>query len=94
MNVIPIQVTDEGVLIPKTYLREASEVEVIITEDYVLVRPKRPVVARESGARPPRKSRRYTFIGSGRTRNPQASAEAEQILEREADRRSGWSHVK
>ncbi len=89
MNVIPIQVTDEGILIPKVYLREASEVEVIMMADYVLVRPKPPVVARESGAHSPSKSRRYAFIASGRTRNPQASAEAEQILEREANRRSG-----
>ncbi|MBI3241191.1 MAG: hypothetical protein HYZ49_02730 [Chloroflexi bacterium] len=40
MNVVPIQVTDEGVLIPKVYLHEAAEVEVEITAEYVIVRPK------------------------------------------------------
>ena len=88
MNVVPIQVTDEGVLIPRIYLPEAGEVEVVVTNDYILVRPKRtPPPTGEPGAQ----RRRYAFIGSGRTRNPQASAEAEQILEREVDRRSGWS---
>ncbi|CAN5459716.1 hypothetical protein BH10CHL1_BH10CHL1_43150 [soil metagenome] len=40
MNNVPIQVTDEGVLIPKNYLRNASEVEVVTTADYFLIRPK------------------------------------------------------
>ncbi len=40
MNLIPIQVTDEGVLIPKSYLNQANAVEVTVTEDYVLVKPK------------------------------------------------------
>src|SRR4051812_38243079 len=42
MNNIPIQVTNEGVLIPKTYLRNASEVEVVTTADYFLIKPKQP----------------------------------------------------
>ena len=41
MNMIPIQVTDEGVLIPKTYLQNSDAVEVVITPNYVLVKPKR-----------------------------------------------------
>jgi hypothetical protein len=45
MNVVPIQVTDEGVIIPRTYLREAAEVEVEVTAEYVIVRPK----GRQSG---------------------------------------------
>ncbi len=40
MNVIPIQVTDEGVFIPKIYLHDAGEVEVEMTADYVIVKPK------------------------------------------------------
>lgn len=40
MTIIPIQVTDEGVLIPKTYLHNATEVEVEMTADYVIVRSK------------------------------------------------------
>ncbi len=42
MNNIPIQVTDEGVLIPKTYLHNASEVEVVATGDYFLIKPRLP----------------------------------------------------
>jgi len=41
MNIIPIQVTDEGVLIPKTYLQNSDAVDVVITPNYVLVKPRR-----------------------------------------------------
>jgi hypothetical protein len=34
---------------------------------------------------------RYDFIGIGHTRDPQASVNAEEILEREVKRESGWS---
>ena len=40
MTIIPIQVTDEAVIIPKVYLHDAREVEVEITDEYVIVRPK------------------------------------------------------
>ena len=40
MNIIPIQVTDEGVLIPKTYLGNAKEVDVVISGDYFLIKPR------------------------------------------------------
>lgn len=40
MTIIPIQVTEEGVVIPKAYLHNAAEVEVEITAEYVIVRPK------------------------------------------------------
>lgn len=40
MTIIPIQVTDEGVVIPKAYLHNADEVEVEMTAEYVIVRPK------------------------------------------------------
>lgn len=92
MAVIPIQVTAEGVLIPKIYLHNAGQVEVIVTSEYVLVRPKLPkpepapseqTIAQLKG--------RYDFIGIGHTRDPQASVNAEEILEREVKRESGWS---
>jgi len=89
MNVIPIQVTEEGVLIPKTYLPGAGELEIIDGPEYVLVRPKAPPV---QPALLPSKSRRFSFVGIAHTRNPRASVEAEEILEREVDRRTGWSH--
>jgi hypothetical protein len=88
MELIPIQVTEEGVVIPKTYLQGASDVEVIWSEDYILVKPKiRP--AQRSGKSG---KHRYSFIGIAQTRNPTASTDAEEILAREVDRRSGWSH--
>ncbi len=40
MDVIPIQVTEEGVFIPKVYLHNAADVEVEVTAEYVIVRPK------------------------------------------------------
>jgi putative ubiquitin-RnfH superfamily antitoxin RatB of RatAB toxin-antitoxin module len=40
MTIIPIQVTDEAVIIPKIYLHGAHEVEVEVTDEYVIVRPK------------------------------------------------------
>lgn len=96
MNMIPIQVTDEGVLIPRTYLPGADDFELLTTSEYVLVRLRRQVVPGngEQKAAVDSKSipgRRYAFIGSGRTRNPRASAEAESILEQEVDRLRGWS---
>ena len=51
MNVIPIQVTDEGVFIPKVYLHDAGEVEVEMTADYVIVKPKTPATTQDSQAK-------------------------------------------
>ena len=39
----------------------------------------------------PDSTRRYSFIASGRTRNPRASREAEDILGHEVDSREGWT---
>ena len=39
-KITPIQVLQEGVLIPKHYLENASEFEIVVTADYVLVKPK------------------------------------------------------
>ncbi|MFN8487234.1 MAG: hypothetical protein U0350_06550 [Caldilineaceae bacterium] len=87
MNLIPIQVMDEGVLIPRIYLGDTSEFEIVTTSDYILVKPKSQTLPKVEGMngeqQPPTKARRYRFIGSGRTRNPKASVEAEEILTRE-----------
>ena len=83
MTIIPIQVTDEGVLIPKVYLHDAGELELLVTAEYVLVRPKHPSLIEQET---PRSPRRYSFIGIAHTRNPRASVEAEEILEREFGR--------
>lgn len=87
MHLVPIQVTEEGIFIPKVYLHDADEVEVVIEADYILVRPKQPDIPTVEGV----KRHRYSFIGIGRTTNPKASVEAEDILARDIDRRDGWT---
>ena len=42
MNIQPIQVMDEGVLIPHHYLHHAREFEIEFLDGYVLLRPKLP----------------------------------------------------
>lgn len=86
--VIPIQVTEEGVIIPKTYLRDASDVDVEVTPEYVIVKPRE---VPQSATPEPSQSQRYSFVGIGETRNPTASVEVEAILEREVTPRAGWS---
>lgn len=88
MQMIPIQVTEEGVFIPKIYLKETNNLEVVVVDDYVLVRPhvsvvENSVLASVTKALSPGRTRRFSFIGSGHTRNPKASVEAEEILQRE-----------
>ncbi len=89
MNVIPIQVTDEGILIPKTYLHNAREVEVVMTPDFIILKPKAPLPASQTAE--PSTTRRFDFIGIGETTNPNLAEEAEEILMREAKPDSGWS---
>lgn len=97
MKMIPIQVTEEGVVIPKIYLRATHNLEVIVADDYVLVRPQPSVAVEETvrdatpTALPSGRTRRFSFVGSGQTRNPKASMAAEEILQREVDLREGWS---
>ncbi|MFN8487209.1 MAG: hypothetical protein U0350_06425 [Caldilineaceae bacterium] len=97
---IPIQVTEEGVLIPKTYLRNANEVEVVVTGDYFLIKPKQKIAAQpppkpavQEAPPPPRQPvnqppRRNPLIAGVRPRNPQAAPKAEPLLDNEADRRN------
>jgi hypothetical protein len=91
MTIIPIQVTDEGVLIPKSYLRDAGAFEVIVSDDYVLVRPKVSPKSTTTETEESQLQNRYSFIGIGHTREPNVSVEAEAILEDEIKRASGWS---
>jgi hypothetical protein len=83
---IPIQVTQEGVLIPLEYLSDARDFDLELSDQYLLVRPRLPG-ARVAEADGPR----YSWIGAGRSGNPHASAEVETVLDREIDRRSGWA---
>lgn len=89
MKIIPIQITDEGILIPRVYLPAASQVEIVMRRDYVLLKTKANGKAKTKKRR--KKSSRYSFVGSGRSRNPRASIEAEEILEREVDAVRGWT---
>lgn len=79
MVIPPIQVNDTGVLIPRSYLQDASEFEFEVIDGYVLVRPK----ANGGLTLRPSTSSRFSFVGIAETRNPNASVEVEEILERE-----------
>ena len=43
MNIIPIQVTDEGVLIPKTYFHNLDDIEIVKSAEYILVKTKKSI---------------------------------------------------
>ncbi len=89
MKVIPIQITAEGVLIPRAYFPASAQLEIIMRADYVLLKPK--LNGKPKPKKPRKKSSRYSFVGIGHSRNPRASTEAEEILEREIDPVRGWT---
>ena len=82
MSVLPIQVTDAGVLIPRAYLREARAFVFVLNGDYVLVKPA-DSEGQEPAQKLPGKHHRFAFIAAGQTRNPDASTQVEEILLRE-----------
>ena len=73
-STVPIQVTDEGVYIPRRYLREGEEFEVLVSDEYVLVRPK------TNGDKAKEKSWLEPLIGIAETTDPTASERVEEIL--------------
>jgi hypothetical protein len=81
METISLPVTDEGVLIPKTYLKNVQAIDVILHEGYVFLRPK--IAPEAVAAAEARLAQRYAFIGIGKTGHPRVSLEVEEILERE-----------
>lgn len=85
MQSIQVQLTKDGVLIPRAYLQNADDFEIEIRNGDVLVRPK-PVVEPLVDA-----PKRYSWIGIAKSDNPNASVEVEEILEAEIDRRAGWT---
>lgn len=89
MKLIPIQITKEGILIPRIYFPAASQVEIVMRADYVLLKTKTNGKAKSK--KPRKKSSRYSFVGIGHSRNPRASIDAEEILEREVDPIRGWT---
>ncbi|GJM42237.1 MAG: hypothetical protein DHS20C20_25190 [Ardenticatenaceae bacterium] len=85
MNVFPIQITNEGVLIPLDYLRNAQDFEFEIRNGNVLVKPK------ESKEPLPDVKKRFPWVGMYTSKNPTASEDVEDILAAEVDRRSGFT---
>jgi hypothetical protein len=84
MKTLPVEVTAEGVLIPIEYLQPADEFEAEIQNGYVVVRPKSvPTTSEEEPELLPSESSRFSFIGIARSKNPNASYEVEEILEKE-----------
>lgn len=79
MDIEPIRITTEGVLIPRHYLGDAKEFEIEIKNGFVLVRPKNV----QPAPLHPSESSRFSFVGIATSRNPNASLEAEAILARE-----------
>lgn len=63
--------------------------ELIMRDEYILIRIRQNETAK-SEKHGDIKSR-YSFIGIGHTRDPEASVNAEEILAREIKRDSGWS---
>lgn len=87
MTVTPIQVVDESVLIPRHYLPNAESFEFVLTQDYIIIRPKKLDVDSE-----PPPSPLHSLIGVAETKDPTASARVKEILSEEADTRAGWTH--
>lgn len=88
MNMQPIQVLEDGVLIPLEYLSNARDFEFERINGHVMVRPK---VDSNSIASEPAKSWLSDLIGIAETRDPTASSRVEEILMDEVDRRSGFT---
>lgn len=79
MELLPIRVTEEGVLIPLEYLQNAREFDFELRNGSVLIRPKQE----DEHALLPSKSTRFSFVGIGVSKNPEASANVENILREE-----------
>lgn len=85
MNILPIQVIPEGVLIPLHYLNDAHEFELEVVDNHLLVRPKangrpeaaqnEPVLEQDEAAL----LARYPWIGSGRSEQATVVAEPNPV---------------
>jgi hypothetical protein len=87
MKVLPIQVTEEGVLIPLDYLHNAREFEFELQNDTVLVRPR----SKPGESERQKKSWLHELVGIAESKDPTASERVEEIIEAEIDRRSGFT---
>ncbi len=87
METIPIQVTQDGVLIPRSYfLQDASDYEIEFVNGDILVKPKL------SNEPLPDVKERYPWIGMAQSPDSTASERVEEILTAEIDRHAGWTH--
>ena len=78
MNVLPIQVTEEGVLIPRQYFPQGTaQYELELVNGYVLVKPK------SSDEPLADVYERFPWIGIAETSDPTASERVEEILSAE-----------
>lgn len=83
MEIKPIQIMEQGVLIPLEYLHNAHEFEFELVNGHVLVRAKQSDKQKQGWP--------YEWIGIARSSNPNASMEVEEILMAEVDRRAGFT---
>jgi hypothetical protein len=86
MNILPIQVTERGVLIPLDYLQNAHQFEFEIENGHVLVRPKA-----EAEPAQETKSWLHGLVGIAETKDPTASGRVKEIIAAEIDARSGFT---
>lgn len=82
MSDLQIKITDDGVLIPREYLKQSREFELEVQNGDVLIRPK----PGHTSELLPSESSRFSFVGIGKSSNPNASAEVEEILQQELGR--------
>lgn len=84
MYLQPIQITDEGILIPHHYLHDARDLVIEFIDGYILLRPK-PTPTGTT------KNWLSDLVGIAETRDVTASEKVEEILADEIDRRAGWT---
>lgn len=89
MNIAPIQISDIGILIPRQYLPSVEAFELVLSDEYILIRPKS-----DSSLAAPIQSPLHFLIGIAETKGLTASERTEEILVAELDSQSGWTHVK
>ena len=68
---LPIQITDKGILIPREYVQGTGEIELVVMEEYVLVRSKNE--SNNDQELLPSKSSRFSFVGIAKSSNPNKS---------------------
>lgn len=81
MNILPIQMTDDEIIIPREYL-PGEEFQLVVSERHIFVRSK----TNGSPSLRPSESSCFSFVGIATSANPNASVEVEEILRLELGR--------